>query len=217
MAVRVASPPPAPVPATPRDRRGAGHRTCGDVAHGEQPHAGVAVHRPLEGLAVGLAAVVHEAGVVAFGAGVDDAVLQRATRFPAAVTAGGPHSFLEGVLPSQNHWTARAVLETMVSHVHSDRTPPIQARFCGSWRMGSGPSPGGLGRSQKPPTPAAGQQTREPDAKGQQQQHPKLRDRDRPDRKTGTGRRHDPEQEWDAHGPWQLRGCHQTLDSDFTV
>ena len=48
---------------------------CGDVAHSEQAHACVPVHRPLEGLAAGLAAVVHEPGVVPLGAGIDDAVL----------------------------------------------------------------------------------------------------------------------------------------------
>lgn len=50
--------------------------TCRNVADGEQAHARVSVHRPLLCLAVGLAAVVHEAGVVPFWAGVNDAVLQ---------------------------------------------------------------------------------------------------------------------------------------------
>lgn len=54
--------------------------TCRDVHQGEEPHPGVPVHRPLLGLAVGLAAVVHEARVVPLGPGVDDAVLRRTDR-----------------------------------------------------------------------------------------------------------------------------------------
>ena len=50
-------------------------RTGGDVDDGEQPHPHLPVHRPLLRLQVRLAAVVHEARVVAAGAGVDDAVL----------------------------------------------------------------------------------------------------------------------------------------------
>ena len=46
-----------------------------DVDQGEQPHARVPAHRPLLGLTVGLAAVVHEARVVALGPGIDDPVL----------------------------------------------------------------------------------------------------------------------------------------------
>ena len=68
-------------------------RTCGDVTHGEQAHARVPIHCPLEGLAVGLAAVVHEPGVVPLGAGVDDAVLQgttRASRGPCGAASAPP-------------------------------------------------------------------------------------------------------------------------------
>lgn len=49
--------------------------TYWDVADGEEADACVAVHRPLLRLTVGLTAVVHEARVVPFGPGVDDAVL----------------------------------------------------------------------------------------------------------------------------------------------
>ncbi|TNN39150.1 hypothetical protein EYF80_050679 [Liparis tanakae] len=47
--------------------------TFWDVAHGEEADPRVAVHRPLLRLAVGLTAVVHEAGVVPLGPGVNDA------------------------------------------------------------------------------------------------------------------------------------------------
>lgn len=49
--------------------------TYWDVADGEEADPRVPVDRPLLSLAVGLTAVVHEAGVVALGPGVDDAVL----------------------------------------------------------------------------------------------------------------------------------------------
>ena len=51
-----------------------------DVDQGEQPHARVPAHRPLLGLTVGLAAVVHEARLVALGPGIDDPVLEPATQ-----------------------------------------------------------------------------------------------------------------------------------------
>lgn len=51
--------------------------TCRDVADGEQADARVPVHRPLLRLAVGLAAVVHEARVVPLGPRVDDPVLHQ--------------------------------------------------------------------------------------------------------------------------------------------
>ena len=57
-----------------------GPLTGGDVHEGEQPHARVPAHRPLLGLTVGLAAVVHEARLVALGPGVDDPVLEPATQ-----------------------------------------------------------------------------------------------------------------------------------------
>lgn len=109
-------------------------RTCGNVAHGEQAHARVAVHRPLEGLAVGLAAVVHEARVVALGAGVDDAVLQRTTPV-SRPRPGDCHR-------PETRRTAAVGLKTVVPHVHSDGTPPKQSCFSCSrrqgWATGSG-------------------------------------------------------------------------------
>lgn len=52
--------------------------TYWDVAHSEETNSRVSIHCPLLRLAVGLTAVVHEAGVVAFGSGVDNAVLRAA-------------------------------------------------------------------------------------------------------------------------------------------
>lgn len=53
--------------------------TYWDVADGEEANPCVSVDCPLLRLAVGLTAVVHKAGVVAFGPGVDDAVLWAST------------------------------------------------------------------------------------------------------------------------------------------
>lgn len=50
--------------------------TCWNVTHSEQTHTRVSIHSPLLSLTVGLAAVVHEAGVVPFRAGIDDPVLR---------------------------------------------------------------------------------------------------------------------------------------------
>ena len=52
-----------------------GPLTGGDVHEGEQPHARVPAHRPLLGLTVGAAAVVHKAGGVPSGPCIDDAIL----------------------------------------------------------------------------------------------------------------------------------------------
>lgn len=49
------------------------------VADSKQPNSSVSVNRPLLRLTVGLTAVVHEAGVVSFGAGIDDPVLKYET------------------------------------------------------------------------------------------------------------------------------------------
>lgn len=106
-----------------------GLHTCGDVTHGEQAHARVPVHRPLEGLTVGLAAVVHEPGVIPLGAGVDDAVLQGTTWASRPVA--------RPALTRGSACTDGGVeLETVVSHGCSDGTPPNQSCFSGSRRAG---------------------------------------------------------------------------------
>lgn len=51
--------------------------TCWDVTDGEQADPGVAVHRPLLRLTVGLTAVVHEARVVSFWTSIDDSILKK--------------------------------------------------------------------------------------------------------------------------------------------
>lgn len=118
--------------------RGRAQPTCRDVTHGKQAHTRVPVHRPLEGLAVGLAAVVHEPGVVAFGAGVDDAVLQAQ---PGQARARARAGRLGG--PARD---SRAVaLATVVSCVYSDRSPqssPVAVAPGGRSGPRGGTSPG---------------------------------------------------------------------------
>lgn len=50
--------------------------TCSDVHQSEQSHPRVSADRPLLRLTVGLAAVVHEASLVALRPGVDYSVLK---------------------------------------------------------------------------------------------------------------------------------------------
>lgn len=58
-------------------RRKAGvSQTLGDVLQSEQAHSGVPVHCPFLGFTVWLAAVVHEASLVAFGSCVNDPILK---------------------------------------------------------------------------------------------------------------------------------------------
>lgn len=54
-------------------------QTFGDVLQSKQPHPRVSIHSPLLRLAVRLAAVVHESGLVPFGPSVNDPVLRRRT------------------------------------------------------------------------------------------------------------------------------------------
>lgn len=55
------------------------HQTFGDVLQSKQSHSRVSVHSPLLRFAVGLAAVVHEAGLVPFGPSIYDPVLKGTT------------------------------------------------------------------------------------------------------------------------------------------
>lgn len=50
--------------------------TCRNVTHSKQAHTRVSIHSPLLSLTVGLAAVIHEAGVVPFRACINDPVLR---------------------------------------------------------------------------------------------------------------------------------------------
>lgn len=55
-------------------------QTFGDVLKSEQSHPGVTVHRPFLGFTVWLTAMVHEASLVPFGAGINDPVLEKGQR-----------------------------------------------------------------------------------------------------------------------------------------
>lgn len=52
----------------------ANHHTCSDIMNSKESHSDVPIHHPFLSLEVGLAAVVHEARVVAFGPCVNDAI-----------------------------------------------------------------------------------------------------------------------------------------------
>lgn len=160
-------------------------RTCRDVAHGEQAYARVPVHRPLEGLAVGLAAVVHEPRVVALGAGIDDAVLQTrrvrgASRRPRA--AGLAY--------------AGVALATVASCAPSDRSPqssPVAVAPGGQGGATDGASPGAW-REPRPVPLTGGHRSRRPSLAGTEVGASGPGRRALPALRTGTGREHGSEQ-----------------------
>lgn len=91
-------------------------------------HARVPAHRPLEGLFVKLAAVVHEPGVIPLGAG---AMMRSQKGHDSAATARGEASATRGPAP---HGIEGVELETVVSHGHLMGHPKPASCFSGSRR-----------------------------------------------------------------------------------
>lgn len=84
--------------------------TFRDVLQSKEAHPGVPVHRPLLGLTVRLAAVIHEAGLVPLGPGIDDPVLttpETQTWFSTSPLAWASGLWLiKGkTIPSAYRWT----------------------------------------------------------------------------------------------------------------